>query len=199
MPGRSDDAASVDESVTPLSAAPARTKEYTEVGETVAGILRAAEEAAEQIRADARAQGNKIMERARVVAEGRIEELTREAERIRREAEDYAGDIRTAVESYGSQQRRDAEEEAGRILAQAEEQARAMRAAAEGMAEQIEGDARQRNEQLRDEARSLEERRQRVLEEVREMVAQLNELIPAPAARTDEAELLDALPVERGR
>jgi vacuolar-type H+-ATPase subunit E/Vma4 len=199
VPGRSDDAAPIDESVTPLKAAPDRTKEYTEVGETVAGILRAAEEAAEQIRTDARAQGNKIMERARVVAEGRIEELTREAERVRREAEDYASDIRAAVEGYASQQRREAEEEAGRILERAEEQARAMRAAAEGMAEQIEGDARQRNEQLRDEARSLEERRQRVLEEIREMVAQLNELIPTPAARKDEGELLDALPVERPR
>jgi vacuolar-type H+-ATPase subunit E/Vma4 len=198
--GRSDDTAPVEESVTPLAAAPERAKEYTEVGDAVAGVLRAAEEAAEQIRGDARAQAEAILARAREAADTRIEELTREAVRTRSDAEDYARDIRDAVEGYASQQRREAEEEARTILSEAEEQARAMRAAAEGMAEQIEGDAKRRNDGLREEARSLEERRQRVLEGLREMAAQLNELFPELASGDRSGtELMDALDLERRR
>lgn len=200
MLGRSEDEEGVQESVNPLTAASERTKAYTEVGDAVAGVLRAAEEAAEQIRADARTEAAKIVERAHEDAAARIQELTRAAERARADADEYGQDIRTAVDGYASQQRREAEEEARTIVAEAEGQARAIREAAEGMAEQIEGDARRHSEQLRDEARSLEERRQRILDSLREMRAQLNELFPelAPPGRS-EAELLDALDVEHRR
>ena len=196
MLGRSSDDS--EEKVTPLAQSPAQAKGYTDVGEAVAGVLRAAEEAAEKIRAEARAQAIEIVEAARGNASARIDELTREAERTRHDAEDYANDIRQAVDSYGSQQRREAEEEARRIVADAEKQARATREAAEEMAGQIESEARRRHDGLRDEIRSLEERRQRVLVGLRELAAELNELFPelAPAKR-DDAELLDALHVER--
>jgi hypothetical protein len=187
-----------EEKVTPLAQQPAQAKGYTDVGEAVAGVLRAAEEAAEKIRAEARAQAIEIVEAARGDATARIEELTREAERTRHDAEDYANDIRQAVESYGSQQRREADEEARRILAQAEQQARATREAAQQMAGKIEGDARLRNDSLRDEIRSLEDRRERVLIGLRELAAELNELFPElTAGRRGEAQLLDALHVER--
>jgi hypothetical protein len=187
-----------DEKVTPLSQQPAQAKGYTDVGEAVAGVLRAAEEAAEKIRAEARTQAIEIVEAARGDATARIEDLTREAERTRHDAEDYANDIRQAVESYGSQQRREADDQARRILAQAEQQARATREAAQEMAGQIEGEARLRNQGLRDEVRSLEERRERVLVGLRELAAELNGLFPELAARRqDDTELLDALHVER--
>jgi chromosome segregation ATPase len=194
--GRSSDDS--EEKVTPLSQQPAQAKGYTDVGEAVAGVLRAAEEAAEKIRAEARTQAIEIVEAARGDATTRIDELTHEAERTRHDAEEYANDIRQAVESYGSQQRREAEGEARRILADAEEQARATREAAQAMAGQIEGEARLRHERLRDEIRSLEERRQRVLVGLRELAAELNELFPELApGRQDDPELLDALHVER--
>lgn len=197
MQGRSDDS---EEKVTPLTQSPAQAKGYTDVGETVAGVLRAAEEAAEKIRAEARAQAIEIVEGAQGSASTRIDELTRDAERSRQDADDYAKDIRQAVDSYGSQQRREAEEEARRIVADAEEQARAMREAAQEMAGQIEAEARRRHDGLREEIRSLEERRQRVLVGLRELAAQLNELFPelAPVKRED-ADFLDALHVERPR
>ena len=187
-----------EEKVTPLAQQPAQAKGYTDVGEAVAGVLRAAEEAAERIRAEARTQAVEIVEAARGDATTRIDELTREAERTRHDADEYANDIRQAVESYGSQQRREADDEARRILAQAEQQARATREAAQEMAGRIEAEARQRNESLRDEIRSLEERRERVLVGLRELSAELNELFPELASRRpDDAELLDALQVER--
>lgn len=61
---------------------------YTDVGDAVAGVLRAAEEAAEKIRGEARTQAVEIVERAQVDASSRVEELTREAERTRHDAED---------------------------------------------------------------------------------------------------------------
>ena len=196
MPGRSFDDS--EEKVTPLSQQPAQAKGYTDVGEAVAGVLRAAEEAAEKIRSEARAQAIEIVEAARGDATARIEELTREAERTRHDADDYANDIRQAVESYGSRQRREADEEARKILAQAEGQARATREAAQEMAGQIEREARLRSDRLRVEIRSLEERRERVLVGLRELAAELNELFPELApGRQDDPELLDALHVER--
>lgn len=199
MLGRSEDTR-VEEAVNPLTAAPERTKAYGELGETIAGVLRAAEEAAEQIRADARTQAVAIVERAQEDASARIQELTRAAERTRSDAEDYANDIRSAVEGYASKQRREAEEEASAIVAAAEEEARAVREAAQEMGGQIEGEARRRHSELRDEIRSLEDRRERVLDGLRELAAQLNDLFPElRPARRAEPELLDALDVERGR
>jgi vacuolar-type H+-ATPase subunit H len=196
--GRSDDAnREFEEEATPLGQSGAPARGYTDVGDAVAGVLRAAEEAAEKIKAEAQTQAGEIVERAKGDASTRVDELTREAERTRREAEDYARDIRQAVDSYGTQQRRESEEEARGILADAEEQARATREAAQEIALQIEGDARRRQERLREEVRSLEERRQRVVESLREMAAQLNDLFPELEPRARENEMLDALEVER--
>jgi cell division septum initiation protein DivIVA len=187
-----------EEKVTPLSQQPTQAKGYTDVGEAVAGVLRAAEEAAEKIRKEARAQAIEIVEAARGDATARIVELTREAERTRHDADDYANDIRQAVESYGSRQRREADEEARKILAKAEGQARATREVAQEMAGRIEDEARLRGDRLRDEIRSLEERRERVLVGLRELAAELNELFPELAAGPqDGPDLLDAIHVER--
>jgi chromosome segregation ATPase len=189
-----------DENVTPLSQSPEQAKGYTDVGETVAAVLRAAEEAAEKIRTEARAQAIEIVEAARGEATARIEELTRDAERLRSDAEDYANDIRQAVESYGSAQRREAEHEARRILAAAESQARASREAAHEKAGRLEDEARLRGESLRDEIRSLEERRERLLVGLRELAAELNELFPELArGGRHGAELHEALRPERRR
>jgi len=196
--GRSDDShREFEEEVTPLEQSAGPAREYTDVGDAVAGVLRAAEEAAEKIRTEAQTQAREIVERSRGDVATRIDELTREAERTRQEAEDYARDIRQAVDSYGTQQRREVEEETRGTLADAEEQARATREAAQEMALQIEGDARRRLERVRDEVRSLEERRQRVIESLREMAAQLTELFPELEPSPRETEMLDALEVER--
>jgi F0F1-type ATP synthase membrane subunit b/b' len=173
-----------------------QSRGYGDVGDAVAGVLRAAEEAAEKMRGEARTQALEIVERAQGEASTRIAELTREAERTRTEADDYANDIRAAVDSYGTQQRREAEEEARQILADAEEQARATREAAQEMAHQMQGEAQGRHESLRDEIRSLEERRSRVLDDLRDLAAQLADLVPGREPASREADLLEALEVD---
>jgi hypothetical protein len=197
--GRSDDDhREFEGEATPLEESAARPAQgFTDVGDAVAGVLRAAEEAAERIRAEARTQAREIVERSKGDAATRVDDLTREAQRAHREADEYARDIRQAVDSYGTQQRREAEEEARGILADAEEQARATREAAQEMALQIEGDARRRQERVREDVRSLEERRQRIVESLRDMAAQLNDLFPELEPSTRESEMLDALDVER--
>jgi vacuolar-type H+-ATPase subunit E/Vma4 len=164
----------------------------------VTGVLRAAEDAAEKMRADARAEAATILDQAEGRASSRIEELTREAERARSDADDYAHDVRSAVDGYGTQQRREADEEARRILADAEEQARAVREAAQEMAGQIEGEARTRHETLRDEIRILEDRRQQALDRLRDLVLELNDFLPeaSPPGR-EEPDLLSSLQPER--
>jgi cell division septum initiation protein DivIVA len=164
----------------------------------VAGVLRAAEEAAEKIRADARAEAATILDQAQAGASSRIEELTREAEGARSDAEDYAQDVRSAVNSYGTQQRREAEEEARGIVADAEDHARAVREAAQDMAGRIEGEARTRHETLRDEIRILEEHRQHALDRLRDLVLELNDFLPeaSPPGREEPA-LLSSLQPER--
>jgi hypothetical protein len=168
------------------------------VGARVTSILEAAEQAAEQIRSDALREVSETMRRAEADALVRIEELTREAERVRNEADDYARDIRQAVDSYGTQARREAEEEARALVDGAEEQARSVRATAEAMAEQIQADAHRRHETLQREARALEERRQRVLDGLRDLAAQLQDALVEPSHREDDS-LVDALDVERRR
>jgi F0F1-type ATP synthase membrane subunit b/b' len=196
--GRSDDTERLIEEVTPFAQPSAeQPSSFADVGDAVAGVLRAAQEAAEKVRGDAEAQAREIVARAHGEASTRIEELTRESVRERAEADEYARDIRTAVDGYGTQQRRDADEEARQILADAEEQARATREAAQEMAQQLGGEARARFERLREEVRALEERRSRILTDLRELTAQLTDLVAEtdPAAR--ETELLDALDVDR--
>jgi hypothetical protein len=167
------------------------------VGARVTSILEAAEQAAEQIRSDSLREAAETIKRAEADAEVRIQELTRESERVRAEADDYARDIRQAVDSYGTQARREAEEEARALMQSAEDQSRAIRENAEAMSEQIAGEAHRRHEHLQREARALEERRQRVLDGLRDLAAQLQDALVEPVPQEDS--LVDALDVERRR
>jgi F0F1-type ATP synthase membrane subunit b/b' len=173
--------------------------DHGDTGTRVAGVLNAAEEAAETIRAEARRHADETLRQAKTDASARVDELTREAERVRAEADEYARDIRSAVDSYGTQARREAEEQARKLLADAEDEARAIREAAQEMANQIEEGARRRHESLVGEAKSLEERRQRVLDGLRDLAAQLQDALVEPTSRDVDDSLAEALDVERRR
>ena len=196
--GRSDDVGYEAEGQGPSDeeATVGRT-DHAETGSRVAGVLNAAEEAAEAIKDEARRHADEILRQANADVATRVEDLTREAERVRAEADNYARDIRVAVDSYGTQARREADEEARKLLSDAEEQARATREAAQEMANQIEEGTQQRHESLVREAKSLEERRQRVLDGLRDLAAQLQDALVEPTSREMDQSLADALDVER--
>jgi hypothetical protein len=172
-----------------------------DIGEKVNAIIEAAEAAAEEIGEKARREARAIVKQADEQAAERIEALTREASEARAEADQYARDMREAADSYGTQHRRSAEEEALRVLSEAEEKARERLGAAEQKADQLERDIGERHSILKREARMLEERRNRVLESLRDLAAQIQDALvePArePAPKEGEEALLDALNIER--
>jgi cell division septum initiation protein DivIVA len=173
---------------------------HADIGDKVNAIIKAAEAAAEEIAQTARREADEVLHQAEQQAAARIEELTREAVGSRAEADQYARDMREAADSYGTQHRRSAEEEARRLLADSEERAKVLLETAQLKAEQIDRDVGERHETLRREARMLEARRQRVLESLRDLAAQLQDALVEPTEneRQDQA-LMDALNVERRR
>jgi hypothetical protein len=75
-----------------------------------------------------------------------------------------------------------------------------MREAAQRKAEELERDVGQRHATLLREAKMLEARKQRVLESLRDVAAQLQDALVEPVERPAEEEsLVDALDVERRR
>jgi cell division septum initiation protein DivIVA len=147
------------------------------VGEHVSAILRAAEEAAEQIRADARRLSDRLLQQAREAARAKIAELTEEAERSRREADEYARDMRMAVEAYAKKHRHDAEEAARQLTDEAEARAKSILESAQEGAGRIEAGARRHQETLRAETQRLEGARRQALNGVGELMATLQELL----------------------
>jgi hypothetical protein len=134
-----------------------RAEDYADIGVRVAGVLNAAEEAAEQIRSDAR----------------------RSADDIRRHAE---ADAR----KFAAERRREADQEAHRVLAAAHAQAKAIREDAQAAVRQVEEAGLLRQEQFRQQIRGLEQRVEQALDGLRSVTAQLQDVVldAAPDAKT---------------
>jgi hypothetical protein len=156
------------------AAEPARTP-YDDLGGRVAGILQAAEQAAQKIRADADV----------------------EAATIRASADEYAADVRQAVDTYANQQRREADAEAAKAVEAGLEEARAVRESAESVARQLEREARARANALRAESRKLEDRRERALDDLREIASTLEDLLGGDLQAAERGQA--AVPFRRRR
>lgn len=169
-----------DRSPVPETSVPSGASGYADIGERVAGVLTAAEAAAEQIRQDAHGEAEEILSAAR-----------READAVRQDSVAYDTDTRAAVESYASDRRREVDQETHKQRAESETQARATRQAAEAMARQIEEEGRQRGQALRDESKSVEERLKKAVVGLRRMTAEIEELLETSAG--DAETLTDAL------
>jgi len=128
---------------------------YEDVGHRVTNVLNAAEESAATIRREAQ----------------------EEAATMRREAQEEAA----AASREAARRRQEAEQEAKKTIADAESSARSTRAAAERAAREMEAEMQRRQEELRHEIRSIEESRQRAMLELRDIVADLqNVLLEGP-------------------
>ena len=131
-------------------------RDYTDVGDHVAAILNAAEEAASRIRTDA----------------------SREAETLRADAESKAS-------AHVEERRREAELEADRLVAGAVADAQAIHTAAEAAARRIAEVGHQKLEGLRTEARALEGRFETAIDDLRDLTAQLEEVVVGAAGRSE--------------
>lgn len=158
-------------------------RDYTDVGDRVAAILNAAEEAASGIRTDA----------------------SRQAERLRADAE-------TEANALLQERRREADLEAERVLSSATEDAEALRTAAEAATRRIAEVGQQKLEGLRAEARALEGRFEAAVDDLRDLTAQLEDVVVGVVRRDDAhpgrqltedlwpaAELAEAAQPEDGR
>lgn len=188
-----------DPSAAPGAASGHAPSSYADIGERVAGVLAAAEAAANQIREDARSEAEGILGAARL-----------DADTLRQEAAAYDADTRAAVESYVSERRREAALEVEKHLAESEAQARATRHAAEAITRQIEYAERQRGEVFREVSEAVEDRLTEALLGFRRMTADVEGLLGTPAVsgesltdalkptgpHTEEAQPLVAVPTE---
>jgi hypothetical protein len=170
-------------------------RDYAQFGDRVASVLQAAEEAAQQIRADARAAAQQMTRQAEQEAKARLEESRREADRLRAEADAESRNTREAAQAYTANHRREAEEHAARLLSDAETQARASREAAEAMVQRIEESARSLEEEVREQERMIRGRMQRYLAGLRDASAQIETVLGE--TERDAPPLVEALNVER--
>ena len=132
-------------------------RDYADLGEHVASILTAAEQAAEQIRADA----------------------TREADELRSSS-------REESRSHVDAERRRATDEAERLVSAAVADARAVRDAARAAARRVAEEGHLRLRELRGDARSLEGRFETAVEQIHDLIAQLDDVVQNAIERSDE-------------
>lgn len=133
------------------------TRDYADLGEHVASILTAAEQAAEQIRSDA----------------------TREADDLRQSS-------REESRSHLDSERRRASDEAERLVSAAVADARAIRETARAAARRITEEGQRRLDELRTDARALEGRFETAVEQLNDLMAQLDDAVQGSIGRPGE-------------
>lgn len=146
------------------NSADAARRHYRDVTDRIATLLNDAEDAAEQIRADARKSATRILREAEERALARVEELTGEPERLRNVADEYSRETRATADDYSERLRRAADEQARQTRAEVQREAEAMRASAEELVARIEEAGRTRHDEIRAETRNLEAGRAHVVD-----------------------------------
>jgi hypothetical protein len=159
----------------PEAGSEAGSAAYRHVGEEVAAVLTAAEDAAAQIREAALRDA----EQTRRAADEQAAAMLAEAQARRAEADSYGLETRAAADAYVEETRRAAGEEAARRVSEAEEQARLIRAEAEQKASDLEAEATRGRDALTKSAEAMETRLESVLTTFGRVTAELEELLPA--------------------
>jgi hypothetical protein len=162
------------------------TSRHAELGQRVAGVLDAAEQAAEEICADARAEAERIVREAEERGRARVEELTGVPERLRAEADEYAAQTRTVAEADAEHERVAALEDARATRARAEEEARALEAQATANVRAIEEGGRARKAEITREIEALVRERREAVERLRDTLKSLARVLAEAAP--DEAQ-----------
>ena len=181
----------------PEQETPAGSRDYAALGDRVAAVLQAAEEASTQMRNDAQLAAERMTRQAEQESKSLLEEAKAQAQRVRVEADSEAKNTREAVETYATRHRREAEEKAAKLLSDAEAQARASREAAEAMARQIEERAQTLGEEVREQERMVRGRMQRYLAALRDVSGQIEDVLGE--TERPEPTLVEALDPERSK
>jgi hypothetical protein len=152
--------------------------DYAKLGEHVASVVKAAEVAAEGIRAEAEKEVERLREGAEEQAATRLDEANREAERMRREADRLRAEAEEATKTI----RREAEAEAAKVIEAAKQIDRREEYAAED-----------RRRTLQENVELTEKRLKQLVGGLREVAVQLEDLIEteSSSARSDEGQITE--------
>jgi hypothetical protein len=171
--------------------------DYREVGAHVASVLASADDAAEQIRQEARQEAIRIEDDARLEA-ARIrheaEEALQESNQRRSETEQYIAEARATADRYAEEKQQQADAEASNATVTAEKDARSIVRAAGRRARAIEKAARLRGAEIEKESRGTEERLKELLAIVRAVTGRLEGTLGAEVEEAVFTEDTDAPP-----
>ena len=156
---------------------------YDDLGQTIANMLRAAENEAAQVLDSARAEAQAVRDKAEREVEGARASLERELTERHQEATR----LREDAERYAKERRSDIEREAGQIRTEAQAQARKHRQEGKAAKQRLVAEGRKRQEELAEASRLVEERFRGALTACREVVGQLEELVGERPAQLQEA------------
>jgi hypothetical protein len=153
---------------------------YRHVGDEVAAVLTAAEQAAAQIRETALREA----EQTRLDAEEKVAASLADVQARRAEVDNYSEETRDAADAYAEETHRSANEKAARRVSQAEEQARRIQAEAKEKARELEAEAGRRRDELTKSAEALEVRIESMLAAFRGVITEFDELLPTERRST---------------
>jgi F0F1-type ATP synthase membrane subunit b/b' len=177
---------------------------YDEVGDQVSAILAAAKQAAHQLRESARKDAERMRKEAENQATVSLEQAGRDAARtrtegdhVRAEAEAYSKSTREAADRDAAETRRTIREEAEKLLTEAKHEANAIRHAARRRSDELRTEAMDRQQALIGEAGRSEARLQQLLDVFRAMTSQLEDLLePEPGGKRRTMQSEDAASAE---
>jgi len=148
-------------------------EELERVGRRTAKILKAAEEAAEGIRADIESEARELTEDARIEAEAARRSAHDHAKRTREEAEGRARELRDDADDYVERVRREADEYASKLRRDAEAEADENLRAAEAEAIRMVEEGAKRRREMERVIADLQARREAVVKGLEKLSSQL--------------------------
>jgi hypothetical protein len=146
---------------------------FDELGQTVANVLRSAQDNAAHVIATARAQANSILEAAEAEAKEARAQLDAEVAERRSESER----IRADANRYSEERRRQADVEANQVRADAEAHALRLRETGEATRRNLEEKGLARRQELIEASSTMETRLRETLTTCQEVVVQIEELL----------------------
>jgi vacuolar-type H+-ATPase subunit I/STV1 len=173
------------------------TMTHADLGARISGVIKAAEELAEQIRSDAHDEAARIRRDGETAAVATIQKAEQDGALVRSNADEYAADVRATGESYASEHRRAAESEVAKLLSEADAQARHLREAAEEMSSRIEAAALRRRDEIEERTRVVESKLRRFQAGLAAIAQDVEELLEPRQQKPETETLTEALAVDK--
>lgn len=158
---------------------------YLEARDRFEEVLEVAHRQAQRLVGNARENATAIERDAEIAGAAKAKAIVDDAERVRREADEYARDIRLSVDAYAAQHSREAEEDARTVVAKAETRAAEIHQTAERQDREAEERAREEAGTAGRRLAALEADRVRAVNELRAMARRVDEIVALTQGRAE--------------